>query len=126
MTALNSMVIKIRANLHRIGARLGIAVALLWVLASGLTDPVDSGGTSSKQPAGASIEGLAEVGADIVPAPTLHQPEFVAVSKATLHADELVLGVSINGDSRAYPVWALNTYEIVNDEVGGVPVLVTW
>ena len=41
-------------------------------------------------------------------------------------ANELVLGVSIGGDSRAYSVPYLSTFEIVNDVVGGVPVAVTW
>ena len=39
---------------------------------------------------------------------------------------ERVIGVSIGGDSRAYPLKMLSRHEIVNDEVGGVPVAVTW
>lgn len=39
---------------------------------------------------------------------------------------ETVLGVSINGDHRAYPLNMLSRHEIVNDTVGGVPVAVTW
>ena len=41
-------------------------------------------------------------------------------------SDERVLGVSINGDHRAYPLNLLSRHEIVNDTVGGVPVAVTW
>lgn len=40
--------------------------------------------------------------------------------------DELVLGVSINGDVRAYSVPLLSSREIVNDVVGGEPVAITW
>ena len=40
--------------------------------------------------------------------------------------DALVLGLSINGDSRAYYVPALSQVEIVNDTVGGQPLAVTW
>ena len=36
------------------------------------------------------------------------------------------MGVEINGESKAYPVGPLNYREMVNDVVGGVPVLVTW
>ncbi len=39
---------------------------------------------------------------------------------------ELVLGLNINGDIRAYPLQILVWHEIVNDEVGGVPVAVTY
>jgi hypothetical protein len=39
---------------------------------------------------------------------------------------ELVIGVEINCESRAYPVGPLNRREMVNDVVGGVPILVTW
>jgi hypothetical protein len=37
-----------------------------------------------------------------------------------------VLGVSINGDSRAYPVPYMSQHEIVNDEVGGEFIAATW
>ena len=40
--------------------------------------------------------------------------------------DALILGVSINGDSRAYYIPTLSRVEIVNDSVGGQPLAVTW
>ncbi len=40
--------------------------------------------------------------------------------------DELVLGVEIDGDARAYSVPLLSRHEVVNDVVGGQPVAVTW
>ena len=40
--------------------------------------------------------------------------------------DALVLGVSIDGDSRAYYIPSLSAVEIVNDTVGGQPLAVTW
>ncbi len=40
--------------------------------------------------------------------------------------DEQVIGVSIDGDHRAYSVPHLSRHEIVNDVVGGRPVAVTW
>lgn len=39
---------------------------------------------------------------------------------------ELVLGIEIDGDARAYSVPLLSRHEIVNDVVGGKPVAVTW
>ena len=37
-----------------------------------------------------------------------------------------VIGVSIEGESVAYPVAYLSSREIVNDTVGGTPIVVTW
>ena len=36
-------------------------------------------------------------------------------------ADELVFGVSFNGDSRAYPLRLLNWHEMFNDVIGQAP-----
>lgn len=40
--------------------------------------------------------------------------------------DVQVIGVSIDGDHRAYPIPFLSRHEIVNDEIGGRPLAVTW
>jgi hypothetical protein len=37
-----------------------------------------------------------------------------------------VIGISINGESRAYPIPYLSSHEIVNDEVGGRLIAATW
>ena len=37
-----------------------------------------------------------------------------------------VIGVSIDGQSVAYPVVYLSSREVVNDTVGGTPIVVTW
>ncbi len=60
---------------------------------------------------------------DIAP---IYDPRFVPASEAGLPADELVIGLTINGDSRAYPAGILYNREMVNDTVGGVPTLITW
>ena len=56
----------------------------------------------------------------------IYQPQFSSAQDASLRPGELVIGVDINGDSRAYPIGPLNRREMVNDIVGGVPILVTW
>ena len=56
----------------------------------------------------------------------VYDPRFVPAEAASLATDALVIGVAINGESKAYPVGPLNFREMVNDTVGGVPVLVTW
>ena len=47
-------------------------------------------------------------------------------ASAQMKANERVIGLSIDGDHRAYPLNLLSRHEIVNDSVGGVPVAVTW
>ena len=58
--------------------------------------------------------------------PPIYNPVLVPASDAPLDDDNLVLGVDIGGESHAYPVGTLNGREMVNDEVGGVPILVSW
>lgn len=58
--------------------------------------------------------------------PSIKNPEFVPASKAKIHPEEPVIGLSINGHNRAYSVFLLNSHEIVNDVIGGKPVAVTW
>ena len=56
----------------------------------------------------------------------IYEPRFVPAAESGLGPDELVIGLVINDDARAYPSGILYTREMVNDNVGGVPVLVTW
>ena len=58
--------------------------------------------------------------------PPIDDPEFVAVAEAGLGDDEPVVSVIIDGDARAYPLSMLLWHEIVNDTVGGVPILVSF
>ncbi len=58
----------------------------------------------------------------------IDRPQFETAEQAAdgMSAGELVLGVAINGEARAYPIHILSFHEIVNDVVGGEPVAVTW
>ena len=60
--------------------------------------------------------------------PAILEPEFISAEVASeeLEDHNLVLGLSINDDHRAYSIPALSSHEIVNDVVGGEPVAVTW
>ncbi len=60
--------------------------------------------------------------------PAIDRPTFVSVSDADRWIDdrEPVVVVSLNGQTKAYPVQILMWHEIVNDELGGVPVAVTF
>ncbi len=60
--------------------------------------------------------------------PSLDNPAFVssAAVDRQLKDSDAVIGVEFNGVAKAYPIRILNWHEIVNDEVGGRAVLVTW
>ena len=60
--------------------------------------------------------------------PALVYPTFLAAHKAAgiLKDSDRVLGVFWNGVAKAYPVRILNWHELVNDELGGRPILVSW
>ncbi len=60
--------------------------------------------------------------------PAIDNPRFVSAANASSDYldSELVIGVEINGDARAYSVPMLSRHEIVNDVVGDVPIAVTW
>jgi hypothetical protein len=60
--------------------------------------------------------------------PSIDNPKFISVQEASkfLKDSELVLGLNINGDVRAYPLQILVWHEIVNDNVGAVPVAITY
>ena len=66
------------------------------------------------------------LGYDAIPA--ILDPEFSSVTEAEewMAPSEQVIGLSINGDHRAYSIPLLSRHEIVNDTVGGKPVAVTW
>jgi hypothetical protein len=59
--------------------------------------------------------------------PALDNPAFVGGDEADfLSGDDMILGLEIAGDSRAYPLRILSWHELVNDVVGETPVLVSW
>ncbi len=60
--------------------------------------------------------------------PAIDRPRFVAVdaAKAWLKAKEPLIVLRLGGERRAYPLQILMFHEIVNDEVAGQPVAVTF
>ncbi|MEM8554348.1 MAG: DUF3179 domain-containing protein [Pseudomonadota bacterium] len=59
--------------------------------------------------------------------PAIDDPDFVTVDAADLEPREPVITVALEGaEVRAYPIRYLTWHEIVNDEIAGVPVAVTF
>jgi hypothetical protein len=56
--------------------------------------------------------------------PPLRQPDMISAAQADYLADsDIVFGLEINGDVRAYPRRILGWHEMFVDDVGGVPVV---
>src|SRR6056297_1014261 len=59
--------------------------------------------------------------------PALTNPRVVSAAEARwLQPSERVIGVSIGGEHRAYPLKILNWHELINDTVGGEPIVITY
>ena len=60
--------------------------------------------------------------------PAIDNPTFESVADADEWLDDLepVQVVDLNGDARAYPVQVMVWHELVNDTVGGEPVVITF
>lgn len=56
----------------------------------------------------------------------VYEPQFVAASESPLRDEELIIGVSLEEEAKAYPISVLRFREMVNDELGELPILVTW
>ncbi len=59
--------------------------------------------------------------------PSLDNPKLQKAKRATyLKGDDLVFGVAINGDVRAYPLRIMGWHEMFNEVIGGVPVALAY
>ncbi|MEM7058267.1 MAG: DUF3179 domain-containing protein [Pseudomonadota bacterium] len=59
--------------------------------------------------------------------PSLDDPKLIPAADADYLLDEdLVFGVEINGDARAYPLRIMGWHEMFNDVIGGVPVALAY
>jgi len=58
---------------------------------------------------------------------SIDNPQFVTAEDADfLTDDDVVLTLSFNGTYRAYPTRIMDHHEIVNDDVDGTPIAITW
>ena len=60
--------------------------------------------------------------------PPLYEPRTVSIAEADEWVEnaEPVVALELNGEARAYPLQVLTWHEIANDNLGGVPVAVTF
>ena len=59
--------------------------------------------------------------------PSIDDPVFVGIDDSMFMSDsDIVIGVEINGEAKAYPLFILVWHEIVNDNIGDIPISVTY
>jgi hypothetical protein len=63
--------------------------------------------------------------------PTMYTVDELATVNNTkrnpfLVDSDLIVGISLGGETRAYPLHILNLHEVINDTIGGIPVVVYW
>ena len=63
-----------------------------------------------------------------VPIRAITNPEIVAANEAQVAENDLVIGVEIGGQARAYPINQLTgpSREIINDVLAGTAIAATW
>lgn len=105
---------------------------LLLISAAARAEPLPSDPFAAFLPRGARVsvprEEIRGGGPAVDGIPALTAPRKTAVAEAdrTLKPSDAVLGLLIGDEAVAYPIRLLNWHELVNDEVGGVPVAVTY
>ncbi len=58
--------------------------------------------------------------------PSIDNPVFDTSKTTPFNQDELVIGVVVNGEAKAYPLGIMNWHEIVNDTVGGTNLTISY
>lgn len=93
--------------------------------------PVSGGSTPTGSTAPAldrTLEIITLLAKDAIPAILEDRVSFLtgAEAAAQMLPSDRVIGLSVDGDHRAYSTAQLSSHEVVNDTVGGIPVAVTW
>jgi hypothetical protein len=104
----------------------GQALATAEQKGSALQTPEEAAPSRSPASKYEDLELITLLPPDAIPA--IDDPQFLSAAEADefYDPDELVMGVTFNGDTRAYSIPLLSNHEIVNDTVGGVKIAVTW
>jgi hypothetical protein len=54
------------------------------------------------------------------------RPSFSSADQAKLDGDEKVIAVNIGQEARAYPIRIISYHHVINDLVGGIPIVATY
>jgi hypothetical protein len=56
----------------------------------------------------------------------LGEPRYLAADLAKIDANDMVIAVTLGGESRAYPIREMGYHHVVNDRLHGLPIVVTY
>ena len=102
---------------------------------SSLTGQTSSGNSNAEDTVSSRSQNLSELynqlGVRAAPQdafPVLNFPEMDSVEKGdeVLRPDQWVIGISHNGEQKAYPIEVMGIHELGNDVLGGKPITVCW
>ena len=118
-------------NLTRAGCLLPTAAAICLIAGASLAQSISWQAEWPRTDFSNSLVDFSEILSGGPPKdgiPAVDDPEFLpAVQETRLAAREPVITLEVEGETpRAYPIRYLMWHEIVNDQVGGVPVAVTY
>jgi hypothetical protein len=106
------------------------AVAIAIVLTSFPSQTLSGVTASSEEKSSGALVPLGKIVSGGPPRdgiPSIDNPKFVPAEKATFMQDsDIVIGLQHNGITKAYPLKILVWHEIVNDDIVGLPVAVTY
>ena len=123
------------------GAGAAIAIIVVFVVLYGTSEPIEiSQSTETLNPLESDGEIMVTDGVKhLIPLdkirgggppkdgiPSIDEPIFASSDAEFVSDSDTVIGLEINGEAKAYPLFIMVWHEIVNDEVGGVPVAVTY
>lgn len=118
------------SSLPRWPPRRGLILAWLVFLMLGASAGALPPGTKlngfSLERATIPIEDILQGGPPRDGIPALTDPRVIAAEAAPWPDEARVIGVEIDGAARAYPLAILNWHELVNDSLGGTPILVSY
>jgi len=98
---------------------------ILFVVASFAVFQLSPGDAASKKPRVNSSDILSG-GPPKDGIPAIDKPAFDTVKTTPFQKDNMILGIVVDGEARAYPYAILNWHEIVNDKINEKPVSVTF
>ncbi len=126
---------RIRRHMNRaaaVGGGAALVVLTVWAFSGtpSFTGPVNQrvGASEAYNPATAG-EVLPDGFRQLLPRDAIapvYDPVFVTAAGVDWPGTTEVIGVEGGGEVKAYPVSFLNRREMVVDEIGGDPILVTW
>jgi len=105
-----------------------VALIIITIINVSSINPIGVGTASDEEKHIVPLDQIVSGGPPPDGIPSIDSPKFISVAdgnKFLLDSDK-VLGININGDIKAYPLQILVWHEIVNDNVGGIPIAVTY